>query len=157
VDGKKGLLVGGTVYAGKSVTAKVIGSVMGTQTEITVGTSPDFINRYKELEEEFKKVKDAFEKERLIEAYKAASEDLKLRSLHARIQLRIDMDKIQKEMTSVLAIMNSKDGIVRASQTIHSGCKIIVGGMLMKVQDELTACTLRNVDDRVTIGTYIAY
>jgi len=157
VDGKKGLLVGGKIYAGKSVTAKVIGSVMGTLTEITVGTSPEFINKYNELEEKYKKVKEDYEKECLVEAYKAANEDLKLRSLHARINLRVEMDKTQKEMNALLVKLNSKEGMVRASQTIYSGCRIIVGGVLLKVKDEIIACTLRNVDDKVSIGAYITY
>ncbi|MCL2702284.1 MAG: FapA family protein [Defluviitaleaceae bacterium] len=157
VEGKKGLLVGGTIYAGKSVTAKVIGSSMATATDITAGSSPDHIIRYNELEEQYKKIKDDYDKERLVEAYKAANEDLKLRSLHARIHLRVEMDKIQKEMNSLLVALNSKEGIVRVSQVINCGVKIIVGGVLLKVQDELYSCTLRNKDEAVSIGAYIAY
>jgi uncharacterized protein (DUF342 family) len=157
LEGKKGLIVGGTIYATRSVTAKIIGSTMSTATEITVGTSPDFILRYNELEARYKKVKDEYDKERLVEAYKAANEDLKLRSLHARIHLRVEMDKIQKEMNGLLAILNSKDGIIRASQTIHHGVKLIVGGVMLKVKDEMNACMIRNVDDRVSVSSYIAY
>ena len=67
------------------------------------------------------------------------------------------MDQIQKEMNSLLVVLNSKDGVIRVSQTIYSGTKIIVGGVLKKVKDELTACTLRNVDGDVKIGSYVAY
>ena len=157
LEGKKGLLVGGTIYAGKSITAKIIGSNMATATEITVGSSPDHVVRYKELEALHKKIKTDYDKERLVESFKAGNEDLKLRSLHARIHLRVEMDKMQKEMNELLALLNSKEGVVRVSQVIYSGCRIIVGGVLLKVQDEIHACTLRNKDDKVQVGAYIVY
>jgi uncharacterized protein (DUF342 family) len=50
----KGTLVGGTVHALRSVDAKVIGSPMGTKTEITVGH--DFFA--KKMRDEFLKVRD---------------------------------------------------------------------------------------------------
>lgn len=157
VEGKKGLLVGGVIYAGKSVTAKMIGSSMATATEITVGSSPDFVVRYNELEEMYKKIKSDYDKERLVESFKSGNEDLKLRSLHARIHLRVEMDKIQKEMNELLVLLNSKEGVVRASQVIHCGCSIIVGGVLIKVKDELYSCTLRNKEERVHVSPYISY
>lgn len=157
LDGKNGLLVGGHIYAGKSVTAKTIGSNMATYTEITVGSSPDLLDRYKELEATYNKTKEDYEKERLIESFKAGNEDMRLRSLHARIHLRVEMDKVQKEMNDLLAVLDSNEGIIRASQVIHSGCKVLVGGVLLKVRDDIPACSLRNVDGKVEIGSYIAY
>jgi uncharacterized protein (DUF342 family) len=155
--GKNGLLVGGQVYVGKSLSAKTIGSSMATVTEITVGNSPEYLEQYHELEETYKKAKTEYDKEKLVESYRAGNEDLRLRSLQARIHLRVEMDRIQKEMNELLLILNSKDGVIRASQVIHPGCKIIVGGVLMKVTDDLHACTLRNVDEKVHIGVYINY
>jgi uncharacterized protein (DUF342 family) len=157
LEGKNGLLVGGRIYVGKSLTAKAIGSSMATVTEITVGNSPEYLDKYHELEALYKKAKSEYDKEKLIEAYRAGNEDLRLRSLQARIHLRVEMDRLQKEMNELLLVLNSTDGIIRASQVIHPGCKIIVGGVLMKVTDTMYASTLRNVDGKVSVGIYIDY
>jgi len=62
VTGKRGFIVGGSVKAQGSVTAKTLGSEMGGDTTINVGVDPKLKNRSQELEGEIKKCKDNMEK-----------------------------------------------------------------------------------------------
>lgn len=50
VNGKRGLIAGGSVRSTKRIEAKVAGSSMGTQTELEVGYDPTVIDRYHEIE-----------------------------------------------------------------------------------------------------------
>ncbi|MDD7403910.1 MAG: FapA family protein [Butyribacter sp.] len=50
VNGKRGLIAGGSVRSTVEIEAKVLGSTMGTQTELEVGYDPNVIDRYHEIE-----------------------------------------------------------------------------------------------------------
>lgn len=62
VTGKKGFIVGGSVKAQGSVSAKTLGSEMGGNTVVDVGVDPKLKLRSQELEAEIKKSKDTIEK-----------------------------------------------------------------------------------------------
>lgn len=62
VTGKKGFIVGGSVKAQGSVTAKTIGSEMGGDTIVDVGVDPRLKLKAQELESEIKVVKEKIEK-----------------------------------------------------------------------------------------------
>ncbi len=49
VSGRKGLIVGGEIKAKDQISAKVIGSDMGTQTKIQLGVDSELIERYQFL------------------------------------------------------------------------------------------------------------
>ncbi|MDD2401297.1 MAG: FapA family protein [Clostridia bacterium] len=54
VNGKKGLIVGGCTFVGKKITAKIIGSPVGTRTIIEVGVSRQLKEEYKCICKELK-------------------------------------------------------------------------------------------------------
>lgn len=56
VNGRKGFIMGGMVRAGSKVTAKSIGSNMGTATTIEVGMDPEKQERYVSLQDEAKQI-----------------------------------------------------------------------------------------------------
>ena len=62
VDGKKGYITGGTIRSGSLVSAKTIGSSMGTNTNIEVGIEPAIISEYHELGKEQETLKEEQEK-----------------------------------------------------------------------------------------------
>ena len=62
VDGKKGFITGGVIRSGSMVSAKTIGSSMGTSTNIEVGIEPAIITEYHELGKEQENIKDEQEK-----------------------------------------------------------------------------------------------
>ena len=50
VNGKRGMVAGGSIRSTKKIETKVAGSTMGTVTEMEVGVDPRKIDRYHELE-----------------------------------------------------------------------------------------------------------
>lgn len=56
VGGRKGFITGGSVRAGNMVSARNIGSEMGTSTKIEVGVDPQMRERYSELQTEIRDI-----------------------------------------------------------------------------------------------------
>lgn len=52
VQGKRGLITGGTLHAGTMIAARVIGSPMGTHTSLEVGVDPTLVDEFHRLEKE---------------------------------------------------------------------------------------------------------
>lgn len=52
VNGKRGMIAGGSIRSTKKIETKVAGSTMGTVTEMEVGYDPSKIDRYHEIEKE---------------------------------------------------------------------------------------------------------
>ncbi len=65
VNGKRGLIAGGSIRSTQKIETKVAGSSMGTQTELEVGVDPDIVDRYHEIEMEMEKLSD--EKETVLQ------------------------------------------------------------------------------------------
>ena len=62
VNGKRGLIAGGSVRSTQKIETKVAGSSMGTQTELEVGIDPTCIDRYHEIEKEMEELSEEKEK-----------------------------------------------------------------------------------------------
>lgn len=62
VNGKRGLIAGGSIRSTKKIEAKVVGSSMGTQTELEVGYDPTVIDRYHEIEKMMEDLEEEKEK-----------------------------------------------------------------------------------------------
>ncbi len=62
VEGKKGMISGGTVRSGIEISANILGSHMGTATNIEVGIDPLMWEEYNELIKEIPKIKKESEK-----------------------------------------------------------------------------------------------
>ncbi len=58
VSGRKGLIVGGEIKAKDQISAKVIGSDMGTQTKIQLGVDSELIERYQFLTDKIKEQRE---------------------------------------------------------------------------------------------------
>lgn len=58
VNGKRGLIAGGSVRSTKKIETKVAGSTMGTVTEMEVGFDPNKIDRYHEIEKMMEELAD---------------------------------------------------------------------------------------------------
>lgn len=61
-SGKRGIIVGGDVFARKGVEAKQIGSEMGTKTSVRVGLDPRTIKTYQDLQDEKTSISSSIKK-----------------------------------------------------------------------------------------------
>lgn len=87
VDGKRGLIAGGSVRSTLEIQAKTIGSNMGTQTEVEVGMDPNLVDRYTTIESEMEKL--ASERDVHIQNIDVLKKRLKMTG-------KLDDDKVKK-------------------------------------------------------------
>ena len=150
INGKRGLIAGGSVRSTKKIEAKVLGSAMGTQTELEVGVDPNCVERYHEIEREMEELSEERDKilqtvEVLKKRFKAVgSLDLekleKLKTGKARMD-EIDevMDTLTEEydeLGQVLENSNGKGKIV-VYDIAYSGVKLTIANVTNYLHSEV--------------------
>lgn len=165
VSGKKGLIVGGDIKAGKEVKANVIGSNMGTITRIEVGIDPEEKKYYEQLKVEMLNIeKNIDSSKKAIELLNKISkkqqltnekQELLVKSLKTYKVLNAKYDDITKELQELSArFKEPNNGKVHVATTIYTGVKVTIGSCSRQIYDELSNCTLYIKDGEVSIGSY---
>ncbi len=148
VDGNKALIVGGVIKAGEQVTAKVIGNLMATPTEIEVGVRPEMRSELTEIRKKLKEISENFEKtelalsilNRLKESGQISEEKEKMRlklesSIDAMSSYRYEgmmrMQEIEK------ALENTSQARIKVIKVVHSGVKFVIGKEIKFIRDEV--------------------
>lgn len=163
--GSKGRIVGGVVRAVKEVSARVIGSKLGTHTEIMVGVSPevraeletvhqDLAARERQLDEVVKSV-------RLVKEAVAAGRPVpggdaerlpRLVAAMGQLNETVERLRYRREELEVL-VNNAAAGLVKATDMIHSGVKISIGPLTLLVQDEAAKALFYLEDGEIRMGS----
>jgi hypothetical protein len=107
VNGKRGLIAGGSIRSTQKIETKVAGSSMGTQTELEVGVDPDIIDRYHAIEKEMEEFAD--EKETILQTIEVLKkrfksvgslEPEKLQKLKESKTRLDEIDQLMEDMTT---------------------------------------------------------
>ncbi|WP_313992026.1 FapA family protein [uncultured Selenomonas sp.] len=162
VEGKRGIITGGTTGAGESVRAKIFGNNFYVQTNVQVGIDPNLQHRYDALQKECEQEEKRLTEVRLsLETLK--KQDASQLSERRREQL-LQLTKSQfplagkiKEMKEELvrqraALDEMKLGSVAASDTIFPGVNVTINGVKKKIEEELRHSKLRMIDGEIVIG-----
>ncbi|MCT4688254.1 DUF342 domain-containing protein [Vallitalea sp.] len=166
VDGKKGLISGGTLRSGVEISAKVIGSHMGTVTTIDVGIDPTYIDEFNELQKDIKQL---------------TKEELKLTQiinlLNKKKRINGDLDEDKKEMlisatrskifvSNKLAssrkrygemadnINNKNIGKVRVLGDIYPGVRVSIGNVKYYVRKDIKYCVMYQDGADIKVASY---
>lgn len=149
VEGKKGMITGGTVRSGTEISANILGSHMGTVTNIEVGIDPLVWDEYNELIKEYPKLQSDAEKL-----------DQVISLLNKRKEIDGDLDPQKKEMyisaTRNKIILSNKisqaekrieelkydverrnDGKIKVRNIVYPGVRITIGTAKYFVRDEI--------------------
>ncbi len=164
IDGRKGQLVGGTAIVNERVEAKTIGSSMSTATEIRVGNQPEDVDKNKEIVAELSAMKKEYEKvDMIVERLKQMQEkgglpedkkNVLLKSIQTRMFYRSKINEIQVRMQQNMQAMDPRAGVVKVSDTMYYGVKVIIGDAMMHMRDVLHNVTMTNKDGHIHIGPY---
>ncbi len=165
VSGRKGLIVGGNLRAGKGVIAKTIGSPMWTSTEIDVGVEPEvrerhsqIINEIQRVSEELRKAKQAIS---LLNKLRIKNElDVKKRILLTK-SIRTK-DELSKKLASLKAesfiieeqLDNTLNSKVSVSNTLYGGVKITIGPSTLHIKEKLRFVTLKRAHGEIKTFSY---
>lgn len=165
VRGKKGLLVGGVTKAGNLVWVKVLGSPMGTRTEVVVGLDPELQEEYRRVQDNLKKAREtvqeaekvfqlAWRKQKsgtclepkLLEALKKAKETYEL----AREQEKISAERLAE----IEEILEHHEGKVLVEEKVYPQVRITIGKFTYIVRDEIVYASFYEKDKDVVIGSF---
>jgi uncharacterized protein (DUF342 family) len=162
VAGKNGLLVGGSLVAGDKLVAQMIGSPMGTLTDIEVGGNPKELQRQKDLIAEFNELKSEYEKcdkgVAMLTALRQKNQldderkAMLVKMINTKMVYRDKMTKLQDEIDTITRTLAVNAGTVSASKMIRPGVRVTIGNAQMTIRDELSNCRLRNNGDKISIG-----
>ncbi len=164
IDGRKGQLVGGTAVVNERIEAKTIGSSMSTATEIRVGNLPEDVDKNKEIVAELNAMKKEYEKvDTIVERLKQMQEkgelpedkkNVLLKSIQTRMFYRGKINDIQVRMQQNMQAMDPRGGVIKVSDTMYYGVKVIIGDAMMHMRDVLHNVTMTNKDGHIHIGPY---
>lgn len=152
VDGKKGFITGGRVTAANSINVKTLGSPMGGETIVEVGSDPGLSVRLQELMNKVEEENNAIQsiqqillsaKQKMAKGIKFTPEQLKyVQTMAASNQQKAELvTNYIEEIEKIQSQMKGKDGacvVVRAS--VYPGTKICIGDVSMVVQKESQYC-----------------
>ena len=152
VDGRRGFITGGKVCATGSVNVKTLGSEMGADTIIEVGTDPKVKERIAELQKQIGEDTKLLQtvQPTLLSAKRKLAKGVKL-SPEQIMQIQ-SMAALNKEKTEAIAAANSEidelqkrlgsssETVVRVKGEVYPGTRICIGDVSMVVQKTTHYC-----------------
>lgn len=162
MQGRKGLLVGGICRAGEYVDTKVIGSRLGTVTEIEVGVNPRIRQELMKTEESLKEHLENLDKTskilRLIDKDPTGQRSEmreKLSKTAAMLTLNISqLEKARDGLAEEIQGRYLNKGRVKVYDSIYPGVRVTIGKATMLVRDEIRHATLIYEAGEVVIQAY---
>lgn len=163
---KKGQIVGGKVQAGQEIVCDMLGSEMGTKTEVFVGELPEVIEERRQAEENLASLQEEIDK---IESNIAFLKELQQKgtltsdkqTILAKItkikfQLRSQYDVIEKKLAEldVLREKSKSDGTVRVKNICYPGVIVTIRGVKYIVREELKFSSFVYDDGEVKIRSF---
>ncbi|MDR0764582.1 MAG: FapA family protein [Synergistaceae bacterium] len=163
---KKGQIIGGMIQAGSEVTCEVLGSDMGTKTEVIVGDIPELAEEKKRADENLSQLQEQLEK---IEANVGFLKSLQqkgplpgdkqamlTRMTKAKFQLRAQCDATKKKIGELSdELEKSKSaGCVRVKGTCYPGVTLTVCGVRYIVREKLKFTRFVCKDGEVKIKSF---
>ena len=162
VEGQRGFITGGSVGAGESIRAKILGNNFYVQTNINVGIDPNLKHKYDNLLKEYQAADKQLTQVRL------ALETLKKQPLmslserrreqlaeltHVQFPLATKIKRMKDELEEMREELEQmKNGSVEALDTIFPGVNIIISGVKKTVDSELRRAKLQVLEGEVVTG-----
>ncbi len=162
IHGRNGYLIGGYVRAGNMISAKTIGSDMGTNTTIGVGTDPELVMEIDKLSKQIaKSAKDKEQLSQIITALRKKQEmegkleEDKIEMLQKAMKNIILLENSIREMkneyeTKSALLVENSDARVKVTGSIYPGVKIEIGDISYFIRDKNNFCQYVRRDGEIT-------
>lgn len=154
VRGKNGSIIGGTVSSTSLIEAAIIGSPMGTNTVVEVGTNASLRDKVNDLKNQISIKSQELEKSQqclaLLNKKKVAG-TLELRKVpmigqmsKSVIELNAGIKELTTEYDSTLNMLEmNKNARIRVIKAVYQGTKVAIAGDFILVHSELSHCQYR--------------
>ena len=167
VNGKRGLIAGGSVKTTTKIETKVAGSTMGTQTELEVGFDTTLGERYRNIEKHIDQMTD--EKDSIVKNLKILQ-----KCMQTKGKLEPEKMKLIKEGTERIKVIDqtieeeteayerideemqrtSDGGKVRVENIAYPGVKIVISNISTFVHTETHRCTFIREGADIRVKSY---
>ncbi|WDM23873.1 DUF342 domain-containing protein [Paenibacillus polymyxa] len=165
-EGTKGLIVGGSVQAGKKVVARTIGNTMSTATVIEVGVLPELRDELTGLRARLKQQTDSQDKTNkalTILDQLAAAGQLAPERMAMRIKLTSTKKSNEQELletkSRMLEIERTLEDTSRArvevKNVIYAGSKIVIGRYTKFIKDSLERMAFYYHEGDISMSSYV--
>ncbi|HBR03183.1 MAG TPA: DUF342 domain-containing protein [Ruminiclostridium sp.] len=164
LEGKKGLLVGGTVRVGRLVDLKILGSQMSTTTILEVGVDPHLRERLKFLKGDIVNVEEGLLKANqaiaLLNKLKATSDlsmekrEILAKSTRTKFFYENKLQEYKKEISDIEEkLQQGADGKIRVRGSVFPGVKVAIGKSTLYIKEEAQYCTLYSDGADIRFGS----
>ncbi|MDD4602107.1 hypothetical protein SDC9_06245 [bioreactor metagenome] len=164
VEGRRGLIAGGTVTAGDEIRAKVAGTHMATNTELEVGVNPILRQEYQHIRKEIKKLETSLD-----QAIKALSilksmdqnsmpperKEMLLKLTKTQFHLVGQIEVFRNRNTEIeLALEEMRYGRIRISDIVYPGVKIVVGTLVKPMREQHKFVSFYADNGEIKVGSF---
>jgi uncharacterized protein (DUF342 family) len=166
MGGKKGLIVGGKIQAGQEVRCEILGSEMGTRTEVVVGLPPEMLEErtllqgsVKELDAKLQEILSNVSYLKKVESLGKlddAKRQILLKLTRAQFQLQAQF-KIAKEKLAALESQMDKtkaEGRVLVHKIVYPGVSVTIRGLTYLVRETMQFIAFSFIDGEVKARPY---
>lgn len=164
VQGRKGLISGGSAVAGEEILVKCAGNLMDMSTKLEVGINPMLKTEYALTKKELAKAKIELDQaQKAIVVLKAVKPEL---LSEAKRELLLRLTKAQFPLTGkvkafeerIMEIEESfeglKEGKIRVSDVAYPGVRIIVGSVVKHIRSKTQHCTFYVENGEIVTGPF---
>ena len=161
VQGRKGLINGGTIRAGRSIEVMYAGTEMGTFTTLEVGIDPEKKERYLELKKDVnKRAKELDDMKVIIDNYASMLKRgevlpkdklLYVQKLAMEYKTKKEEVELLREEMRVIHIemMESDRSYIAVTRTIYPGVTLSISDLGYSIKDKMNYCKFKKVDGAV--------
>lgn len=164
VDGKRGMVIGGTITAGEEIRSKSLGTHMATNTEVEVGVNPMLREEHQALRRDLRKRELSLDQTQKALALlrtrdpaelTPAKRDILLKLTKAQFQLAGQVETMRTRMAEIdLALEEMRHGRVRVQDTVYPGVKIVLGTLVRYIRDAEKFISFYAEDGDIRKGSY---
>lgn len=161
VHGRKGLINGGTIRAGKSIEVEYAGTDMGTFTTLEVGIEPERKKRYLDLNKEVvKRGKDLEDMKVIIDNYsailrkgEALPKDKLLYVQNLAIEYKTkkeELETLREEMRKIhVELIESDRSYIAVTRTIFPGVNLAISDLTYSIKEKMNYCKFKKQDGQI--------
>ncbi|HCL04300.1 MAG TPA: hypothetical protein DHW61_18140 [Lachnoclostridium phytofermentans] len=165
VTGKRGILLGGSAYAGRKITASTIGNYANIKTELVVGVRESYRKKFLLLEKQIDELKERLSQveaaiamitEREIPDSISPYRDQKIRLLRTKINMNSEIAEKVDEWSDLMEfIKSSKDAKIVVHKLIYPGCLLKINCLSKRIKDEIVASYVQRNGDVIEMIPFI--
>ncbi|SHI68444.1 DUF342 domain-containing protein [Propionispora hippei] len=164
VEGRRGLITGGTISAGEEIRAQNVGNLMAVPTELEVGVNPTLREEYQKLRTEIRKVEVSLDQtQKALTILKAMNQntmaqdkrEMMLKLTKAQFHLVGQLGNMRKRWEEIEAALEEmKAGRIKVANTLYPGVKVIIGTLIKPIRETVQFACLFAEDGEIRVGTF---